>query len=404
MINLITGVPGSGKSAYALTVMLKEIEQGRPLFVHGIPNLKIPHTLVVCDSPTCEVCPQSPVEPLVLEELPHDSPDFLIKQYQIDERNYQKNLAVYHLAKARHDSLLRADEWHIWAPDGALLFYDEVQNVYRPVSSSAKILPSIAAFETHRHKGLDFYLVTQSPLLMNANARRLTGKHIHLRPTWAGRFQYEFPECNDNTKNTSSGVKSSYKLNSKVFSLYKSASLHTKQSKKVPSVVYVLVAVFFVFVLLAYKLSDRFGAVSNPASIDSVSAPVSLPLSNSRSILNKSKTVKPSLDDRDLFSVSKSKITFLDRLMNDFRPRLAAFVVRSGYGNISGYVEFYQKTNLVEVFSFDELHGLGIAIVKKPYGVDLVTSFDSYPVSSWYLPKPKQRFNSKLQKVASNDF
>jgi len=396
MINLITGVPGSGKSAYALTVMLKEIEQGRPLFVHGIPNLKIPHTLVVCDSPTCEVCPKPPVEPIAPVEPPADSPFFLFYDYDTDLRNYERELHGYNVLKNSFDSLLRADQWHLWAPDGALLFYDEVQNVYRPVSSSAKILPSIAAFETHRHKGLDFYLVTQSPLLMNANARRLTGKHIHLRPTWAGRFQYEFPECNDNTKNTSSGVKSSYKLNSKVFSLYKSASLHTKQSKKIPSVVYGLVAIFFIFGLLAYKLSDRFESVGQPVAVASpVLSPSSIPL--------KSKPFKPSLNDRDLFSVSKSKVTFLDKLMNDYRPRLSAFVARSGFGGLTGYVEFYQNKNLVEVFSFDELHGLGVAIVKKSYGVDLVTSFDSYPVSSWYLPKPKQKFNSKPQKVASND-
>lgn len=112
MINLITGVPGSGKSAYALTLMLKEIEQGRPLFVHGIPNLKIPHTMVVCGSLTCEVCPQPPVQPVAPVEIAHDSPDFLQKQFLVDERNYQKSLYVYHQEQIKFDNLLKANDWH----------------------------------------------------------------------------------------------------------------------------------------------------------------------------------------------------------------------------------------------------------------------------------------------------
>lgn len=261
-LTLITGVPGSGKSVYALTFIKDLLSEGRPLYVHGIPNLSIEHQLVVCSSPSCEVCPSPPVEPIEPDEIDWTVSHDIKSQYDIDIKNHKKKLARYLAEKIKYDNLLKADEWNLWAPDGALLIYDEVQNVYRPRSSSAKVPPSVAAFETHRHKGLDFYLVTQSPLLFDGNIRRLIGRHIHLRPTWAGRFQYEFPECNDNTKSVSSGVKSKYKLDKSVFGLYKSSSLHTKQMKKIPSVLYVLVFLVIGLMVLGYRVKDRYDTVA----------------------------------------------------------------------------------------------------------------------------------------------
>lgn len=201
MINLITGVPGAGKTCYALDFMKQQTKEGRPLFVHGIPELKIPHIDVYCSSPNCDVCS-------------HYTDEDKTKMHQ-------------------------ADLWHDWAPDGAVLFFDEVQNVYRPRASGSKVPASIQAFEVHRHRGLDFYLITQSPKLFDSNIRELISRHIHLKSNWSGRYQYEWPECKPNTQSTTDAVKSSYKLNTKMFELYKSASLHTKQSRKMPLAVYV---------------------------------------------------------------------------------------------------------------------------------------------------------------------
>lgn len=275
-ITLITGVPGSGKSVYAMTFIQDLLCDGRPLYVHGIPNLKIKHTQVLCNSLTCEVCPSPPVKPHEPDILDFTARHDQQKQYQIDLLNYNKFLIKYEHDKSNYDKHLKADEWHNWAPDGALIIYDEVQNVYRPRSSSSKVPPSVSAFETHRHKGLDFYLVTQSPLLFDTNIRRLVGRHIHLRPTWAGRFQYEFPECNDNTRILSTGVKSKYKLNKSVFSLYKSSSLHTKQQKKIPFIAYVLLIFIFIFLLIGYRIKSRYDTVS--IEVDPKETPIEIPL------------------------------------------------------------------------------------------------------------------------------
>jgi len=203
MINLFTGTPGAGKTCLALTYMTQQTKEGRPLFVHGIPNLKIPHIDVYCSSPNCDVCTT--------------------------------------FTEEEKEKMHLADMWHDWAPQGAVLFFDEVQNVYRPRSSGSKSPRSVQAFEVHRHRGLDFYLISQSPKLFDSNIRELISRHIHLKANWAGRFQYEWPECKTNVQSTSDAIKSRYVLNSKMFDLYQSASLHTKQKRKLPVAVYVFI-------------------------------------------------------------------------------------------------------------------------------------------------------------------
>lgn len=266
MINLITGVPGSGKTVYSMVFMLEAYNEGRPIYVHGIPDLKIEHTQVICSSPTCGVCPPKPMLPQA-PDLPDNEliSDPVLKAINKNKhKNYLKRLLKYEQDLKKYNSILKAERWNEWAPDGAFIFYDEVQNVYRPRSSGKEVPKSVAAFETHRHKGLDFFLVSQAPLLFDSNIRRLVNKHIHLRPTWAGRYQYEYPECNDQPKNTTSGIKSKYKLNKKVFSLFKSASLHTKQSKKIPLSFYLIFVALFILAALMYRLNTRYSGHINP--------------------------------------------------------------------------------------------------------------------------------------------
>ena len=110
MLTLITGAPGSGKSA-ALVSMLEELGvNGRPLYVNGITDLTIPH------------------EPL-------EDPD----------------------------------KWFDTVPDGSVIILDEVQRYWRPRGPGQKVPPHISLLETHRHRGLDFYVITQGPNLIDSN-------------------------------------------------------------------------------------------------------------------------------------------------------------------------------------------------------------------------------------------
>lgn len=234
MITLITGVPGSGKTAFALNAMLDHAKQNnRPIFVHGIPGLKITHEPVKCSSQHCDVCHKLP------------------------------------------EHTLKADDWHVWAPDGAILFYDETQNVFRPRSSASKVPDYVAALEVHRHRGLDFYLITQHPNLIDTNVRRLVSRHVHLTGNWLRRLSYEWGETASNVQSTSTAVKSTYKIPKKVFPLYQSASLHTKLSLKKPLLFYGLLALLFVFVFVSYRFYQSHAKKDTPV-ISSVADKVNI--------------------------------------------------------------------------------------------------------------------------------
>lgn len=180
MITLITGTPGAGKTLYAVHSILQEEGKGsRPIFVDGIPELK-----------------------------------------------------------TRHEPAQDIQSWHEWAPDGALIVIDEVQRIWRPANSAAKVPQSIAELETHRHRGIDFVVITQHPNLMHANVRKLVGRHIHLRRTALGTYLYEWPEAtNPEARTNATRIRWSHPKES--FGLYKSASEHTKVKHRMPMAVYV---------------------------------------------------------------------------------------------------------------------------------------------------------------------
>lgn len=211
MITLITGTPGAGKTAYAVAQLAEVLQaQPRPVYVMGIPELQLPHEVAPVVSQWTETQP-APEDPTLHE-------------------------AVFTF------------------PDGALVVIDEAQKVYRPRAAGSKVPDIVSAFEKHRHKGLDFWLITQSPTLLDANVRKLVGKHIHLRALWSGRKLYEWAECSDPESRTDRGAAAarSYRLPKRVFGLYRSASLHVKQTRRLPTAVYVFGGVVAIGAALAW--------------------------------------------------------------------------------------------------------------------------------------------------------
>jgi zona occludens toxin len=194
MITLITGEPGNGKTALVVK-MLTEVND-RPVFVMGIRDLQIPHEPV---PPISEWTEHRPV--------PEDP------------------------------SLTEA--WFTFPPN-ALIVIDEAQKVYRPRASGSKVPDIVAAFETHRHTGVDFWLITQAPGLIDSNIRKLIAKHIHIRANFMGRRRYEWVGVGDPESKQSREIARSenYAPPKEVFGLYKSAEAHTKVRHKIPFYVY----------------------------------------------------------------------------------------------------------------------------------------------------------------------
>lgn len=177
MITLITGSPGTGKTA-ALVSLLSQLASNRAVFVNGIPDLQV-----------------------------------------------------------SHQELEDVQRWMDLVPDGSAIAVDEAQRIWRPMGPGQRVPDHIAALETHRHRGIDFFVITQSPKLIHANVRALVGRHIHLRDTGIlGRWWYEWPECCDACVSGWKGapIRKKYKLPKKAFALYTSATEHIKASRSVP--------------------------------------------------------------------------------------------------------------------------------------------------------------------------
>lgn len=180
------------------------------------------------------------------------------------------------------------ESWHTWAKPGDVIIFDEVQEVWRPRGLGVKVPPEIAALETHRHMGVDLVLITQHPMLVDPNIRRLVNQHLHLRRITVGTAMvYEWDHC-ENPSQTKGVI--SHRLffhRKKMYGLYKSAQLHTKPKVRLPTAVWVLLALAGV---MAYagpstydRITSKWKAPAEPvktAQVASkpVSAPVPLPV------------------------------------------------------------------------------------------------------------------------------
>ncbi len=206
MITLITGAPGAGKTA-ALVSMLADLGKDRAIYAHGIPDLTVPH--VALDDPTT---------------------------------------------------------WPDTVPDGSVIIIDEVQTVWRPSGPGQKIPDHIAKLETHRHRGLDFYIITQGPNLVHSNVRALVGRHVHLRDIgYLGRWWYEWPETADNCRTgwKNAPIKKRYRLPKHIFSSYKSASVHVKPVRSFPMALVVLAVALVGVVWLGWGAIQTFQQKAN---------------------------------------------------------------------------------------------------------------------------------------------
>lgn len=202
MIYLITGAPGTGKTLYAVSKLVQELvaqklvkdgkEIKRRLVVDNIPDLLLDHELL--DPGTWE--------------------DGIVKPGD--------GQGVWN--------------WQDWCKPGDVIVIDEVQRHWRPRGNGTKVPPQIAALETHRHKGVDFVIVTQSPMLVDQNVRRLVNRHQHVRRLFGMQRSliYDFDSCNQTLSLSQATSTTFFNYPKSAYELYKSSELHTKPKQKIP--------------------------------------------------------------------------------------------------------------------------------------------------------------------------
>lgn len=259
MIYLITGTPGAGKTLYAVSTLVQKlaaekIEKNgqqihRRVVVDGIPNLLLPHELMAAG------------------------------------------------VKDDEDNLLPGDgdglwNWPDWCQPGDVIVVDEIQRWWRPRGMGTKPPREVKALETHRHKGVDFVIVTQNPMMLDQNVRRLVGRHQHVRRLLGMKraIIYDWDGCSNTLSPKSATGTSFFNYPKSAYALYKSSELHTKPTQKIPLWVVVPILAVVGGLFIAPKAFSVLGGamtgkgVNGPAAVASapkldlgVGAPVPLP-------------------------------------------------------------------------------------------------------------------------------
>lgn len=123
MIRLITATPGSGKTCLVLEWLLREIDKGF-------------YKTIYCNINDLKVCG---IRPLL-------------------------------------------DDWRDIPEENtpALIIVDEAQYHHEFMKETTKDNPKGKDLSTHRHHGVDFWLITQSPKLLNSYVIENVGEHVHL--------------------------------------------------------------------------------------------------------------------------------------------------------------------------------------------------------------------------------
>lgn len=217
MITMISAVPGSGKTLYCIGLILKAIEDGRPVY-SNIDGLQIPKC--------------------------HPAPD----------------------------------DWRD-TPEGSLVVYDEAQqpHLYPSTANRGEVKDDrLRQMEVHRHTGHDLVFVSQSPSFIHHHIRKLAGEHIHLYRAFGAKTvtKYTWQHCVSDPNDRGEQARADsfpWKFPKEHFGLYKSATIHTHKFK-LPKKLAALVA--FIFVCAALVI---YNAATNEDSILLASEPSASP-------------------------------------------------------------------------------------------------------------------------------
>lgn len=204
MITVITGTPGAGKTLYAISKLLL---------------------------------------PLIGTYVPVTDEDGVTTMHpRVIYTNIRGLLIDHELIDAGDNQGLK--DWHEWAKPGAVIVFDEFQKAWPPRPNGSKVPDDIQALDTHRHMGVDFILITQNVINTDRHVHGLVGRHLHVRRMANTHMciVYEWDHCSRQLLYAKSLTKQPWRYSKKVFKLYRSADAHTKQPRKVPGLIWFILA------------------------------------------------------------------------------------------------------------------------------------------------------------------
>lgn len=219
-INLVTGLPGNAKTLFTIQSVIAQAKaENRPVFYAGLKGFK-------ADDPRLEGTSWTEFEP---------------------------------------------EKWHEQLPSGAIALIDEAQKVFRSRTLGAVPPKHVTELEEHRHKGLDFWMITQHPGLIDPAIRKLTQVHRHMMRIWGmeastvHKWSGEVRDNCDKPAGRRDSEKVKWAFAKKLYGLYHSADAHTMK-RTIPARVKVLFVLCALFVCALYYMGVFLKGKLDPAT------------------------------------------------------------------------------------------------------------------------------------------
>lgn len=153
--------------------------------------------------------------------------------------------------------------WMEFLPDGAVALVDEAYEhdmlPKRPPSS--KVPLHVERLATHRHKGLDFIFVCQSPdKQVDSFVHDLIERHIHVRRRFGTRYQHlrEFDRFERNPEKATPLTIKRQTLPKRAMGVYKSTEMDTIE-RKIPWYFYAFAVIVPLALFMMYYVFGRMG-------------------------------------------------------------------------------------------------------------------------------------------------
>lgn len=212
MIELITGLPGNGKTLYTIGQVKAQAErENRPVFYHGIAELTLNWELLQ------------------------------------DPKDWAK------------------------VPPNSIVVIDEAQKTFRNRSLGTTPASFVTDLETHRHLGIDLVMITQHPSLIDPAVRRLAGRHQHMVRVWGmqASMVHRWDAVKDNCdKSRADSQKTRWAFDKRLYGVYKSAEVHTMK-RSIPTRVKMLLCAPFLLAAAGYYVYHSIAPKKAPTASNS---------------------------------------------------------------------------------------------------------------------------------------
>lgn len=218
MQTLITGTPGAGKTLLALEKLVLPMI-GTSIRQRTDDGVEVDHPRTIYTN---------------------------IKGLQVDHELCEPGATWEHTKdgwkQAAEGNRLGFHNWHEWAKPGAVIVVDEFQRIWPPRPNGAPVPPDVAAMDTHRHMGVDFVLITQTGNNVDRHILGLIGRHLHVRriANMPLAIVYEWDHASRSLQFSKAIAKGPWRYDRRIFKLYHSSDLHTRQPRSVPSLLFVV--------------------------------------------------------------------------------------------------------------------------------------------------------------------